>query len=663
MYVAGASEPVFPRELERMIFEMAFDPKAPDSNWRLVSVAKRVHTWLRPLIYSTFCLCVTSHSKAFPNIQTRPDFIDIVEICSFARHLVVDLKYMTTQSAVSDILDKCPNLTSLSCGDDILVHLIWPSVSKLTKLQQLALGDINHFSSAQLLSAPFSSRLTHLELLDLKCKNDSNSNRKLEFLTSLTNLTHFALHISDSNDGYPELDYKHLGRVLLECPNIRVFILCSAFEDIPEDARDLHATECRMVLINVSLCNMYYWAREKEGGHDTWAYAEQVVLLRNAGHFILNDEVRFTEEELIAGDFIGREFPWDEHLTEEGMELATLQLFKSAPSELERMYVTTVSKPVLPRELERMIFEMAFNNEALQTNWNLVLVAKRVRTWLRPLIYATFILSTNRKVFPNMHTGTCPAFINTEEIYHFAHHLIANNSSTITPDALSELLDKCPNLTNLACWGDIIPQLIWPSLSKLTHLQRLSLANVDHLSFTQLVSAAFSSRLTHLELMRPEKDCQPEFLTSLSSLTHFAIYFPWVGPEIDYERLGAVIAACPSVRVFVLCSSYEDIAAGAQDLYAAERRMVLVDKSLSDLDHWLCGARGGNDSWAYAEQVVMMRKAGYFTPEKADPGSERIPYNNISYIGDFIRLGFPWRDLLTDEGMVWLKSSILKELL
>ncbi|PPQ75113.1 hypothetical protein CVT24_010068 [Panaeolus cyanescens] len=229
------------------------------------------------------------------------------------------------------------------------------------------------------------------------------------------------------------------------------------------------------------------------------------------------------------------------------------------------------SEPVLPPELERIIFEMAFDTEAPDTNWKLVLVAKRVRTWLRPLIYSTFIMSINRKVFPNMHT--CPSFIITEEIYHFARHLIADNSSIIPHDALSELLDKCPNLTNVACWGDIIPQLIWPSLSKLTHLRQLSLTSVDDpdLSPAQFLSAPFSAHLTHLELVNPGEDLEYnwdlEFLSSLPSLTHLAIYFSSAGDEFDYKRLGTVLLACPKIRVFILCSPEDNILGDAQDLY------------------------------------------------------------------------------------------------
>ncbi|PPR03244.1 hypothetical protein CVT24_012725 [Panaeolus cyanescens] len=240
--------------------------------------------------------------------------------------------------------------------------------------------------------------------------------------------------------------------------------------------------------------------------------------------------------------------------------------------------------------------------------------------------------------FPNGNVGThitltCPPSINLKDICHLTQHLIVDNSSIITHTVLSELLDTCPNLTNLACWGDIIPHLVWPSISKLTHLRRLSLANTeqhpgdsDFLS-AHLLSAPFSSHLTHLELelVNPSEDshshsaCQwdPSFLISLPSLTHLTIYFSYANPAFDYKRLGNVLAQCPNLRVFILCSPAQDpdTPEDVYDLYATEHRMVLVDNSLCDFTHWVRCARGGNgsDAWAYAEQVVMMRKGSWFS--------------------------------------------------
>ncbi|PPR02791.1 hypothetical protein CVT24_002223 [Panaeolus cyanescens] len=307
------------------------------------------------------------------------------------------------------------------------------------------------------------------------------------------------------------------------------------------------------------------------------------------------------------------------------------------------MDIDLASNPVLPPELERIIFEMAFDTNEPHANSRLVLVAKRVRSWIRPLIYSTFILM-HSKPFPNMEK--CPDFIDIEEICQFAHNLVIGLQLYLSSTAAAPP-------TRRSCWGKIVARRVWPSLSKLSKLRRLS-ADIRHLPSKQFLSATFCPHLTHLEIRQPSEDWEPEDLISLTILTHFAIRISTRdSPDrLDYKRLGAVVRACLSLRVFVLYNPFEGIPSDAEDLYAAEYRMVLIDISLFSLGHWKRGEKGDNDNWAYAEQVVLMRRAEYF-----------IDISEDARVTDSIYPGFSWDERLTEEGMEWVKSSILSELL
>ncbi|PPQ75651.1 hypothetical protein CVT24_010594 [Panaeolus cyanescens] len=309
------------------------------------------------------------------------------------------------------------------------------------------------------------------------------------------------------------------------------------------------------------------------------------------------------------------------------------------------------SDPLLPPEIERMIFEIAFDIQSPQDNWKLVSVAKRVRTWLRPLIYSTFIQFVNAKAFPNM--KTYPGFIDLKEICQFALNHLVDLSNLTTHDAVSDLLEKCPNLTNLACWGHIDAHHLWPSLSKLSKLRRLS-AKVEHISSTQFLSATFSSRLTHLEMLEPTNDWKFESLISLTSLTHLAIFYPSF--TLDYKRLGTILQACHGIHVFVLTTQHGDLGEAGKDLYVADCRMVVLDDSLSEMKHWIYDVNGHNDSWEYAEQVVLMRRVRWIQ-------LDILCHRNITAF-QYVKtiLGTPWDDYLTEEGMKWIQNSILSEL-
>ncbi|KAF8652778.1 hypothetical protein AX16_004170 [Volvariella volvacea WC 439] len=117
-----------------------------------------------------------------------------------------------------------------------------------------------------------------------------------------------------------------------------------------------------------------------------------------------------------------------------------------------------VIEPRLPRELERIIFEMAAHIDRHKELRVLRLVARRVRSWLEPLLYEIVILQgallyQDTKSFFYHHR---PSYPSGSDRRHVKYLLVYGISKTPAEPDWKELLPDCHNLQDLALWCHLI---------------------------------------------------------------------------------------------------------------------------------------------------------------------------------------------------------------
>ncbi|KAF9050422.1 hypothetical protein BJ165DRAFT_1458125 [Panaeolus papilionaceus] len=309
-----------------------------------------------------------------------------------------------------------------------------------------------------------------------------------------------------------------------------------------------------------------------------------------------------------------------------------------------------MDEPRLPPELEQVIFEMAFNPDNLASNTNMTLVARRVREWVRPMIYSIFVLGGD---FSN-NVYTFPDFTNYDglvagELGKFAKHLHIGASwkrNRSVEESIHRLIRQCPDVENLACWYPVSDHSVTlaPIFGDSSKLRQLSIDCSGHAAVIEKDLQRFkdtwinlnSRYLTHLDLMECPSNWAFQVLTTYSKLTHFTAYCPegWTKHTIRH-----ILECCPALQVFLLlftraernsCGNPEDL------------RVVLVDDALLSSEDWLEGAKGRVNSWTFAERIVHARKSKYFI--------EGTDFWNV------VSEPFDWDAHLTPDGKKWYSS-------
>ncbi|TFK63821.1 hypothetical protein BDN72DRAFT_902095 [Pluteus cervinus] len=140
-----------------------------------------------------------------------------------------------------------------------------------------------------------------------------------------------------------------------------------------------------------------------------------------------------------------------------------------------------MSDPLLPPELERLIFIHAFHRRVKEPT-NLFLVSKRVREWLLPVAFEVVIVE-RRRYFP-VRFSSYNQFV--EYGPHIRHFMLLVKS-WFGGVSLDRCLGLCPNITNLSLMW-ISPNLQLETLRNFSKLTHLSL-EASHL--LNLVSSTF----------------------------------------------------------------------------------------------------------------------------------------------------------------------------
>ncbi|PPR08043.1 hypothetical protein CVT24_010842 [Panaeolus cyanescens] len=294
-----------------------------------------------------------------------------------------------------------------------------------------------------------------------------------------------------------------------------------------------------------------------------------------------------------------------------------------------------VLKPILPPELERVIFEMSIEDivdhlPPTQCALNLQLTAKRVRSWIRPLFYRVFKGANSPAIFPDFEKHKD---LKIEEIGPFIKYLLYDVYE-FSQSRLLHTLRHCPNIEDLAIWCDTYQMSqLYPAISSFKHVKRLY-AGLGGLTVEQVQEAPIFQNLTHLDLLGlPPNNLLQEF----KNLTHFGTNTSTEEPDLaDADAVQEhpssqkvrtaldMVLTLPLLQVVKVYWSNPRANQGPVDF--KDIRIVYLSGTLFQYTEaewdWTMRANGKMDSWGFVSRIVYARKNNYmeYVPKRVyDP--------------------------------------------
>ncbi|KAJ6564386.1 hypothetical protein B0H19DRAFT_1374738 [Mycena capillaripes] len=272
------------------------------------------------------------------------------------------------------------------------------------------------------------------------------------------------------------------------------------------------------------------------------------------------------------------------------------------------------SLTVLPEDLKREIFEIYAHSRPVFIP-TLMLVARRVKIWVEPLLYRTIVLGTCENRLddqPIPRWETLVSILESKPASFF--RTATRNLFWFANEHEKRLVMQCRGIENLWMGGlrtDVAQ--MFPLVEDLP-LQRLY-CNLAYLfgSERQIdFTHRLFSRIKHLELFDP---CFKRFaptiwcnLALIPHLTHLAVH-----RSTTITVWLTLLRACHSLRIFVVLVLYHARASidGHQDKaqLVNDPRFVTLYCAESTQD-WQMGARTGLDYWSRAEDLVAKRRSG-----------------------------------------------------
>ncbi|KAJ7060147.1 hypothetical protein C8F01DRAFT_1294614 [Mycena amicta] len=278
-----------------------------------------------------------------------------------------------------------------------------------------------------------------------------------------------------------------------------------------------------------------------------------------------------------------------------------------------------MAEPVLPPELERIIFELAAWNDK-STMRSLISVARRVRIWIQPLIHRVYIASNSASL------SRLQTLVDEKPTLAEKHVLfVVLALRDFQRETIQRILSTCTNIIDLALWiPHTYPELLadMQPLTSLTHLsvdllQLLGGEESDDsedsmLPWTPARLLAPLNSVTHLDITSSGSQKLVDLLRSeaLPALTHLGL-----GVRAYIAEFVTDILSIPE-RNDTLCV----IVLSLDVIHNEEGAVSTVEGEIDDprfcvvfcenfLDDWKTGSWGGHDFWARAEERVAERAA------------------------------------------------------
>ncbi|TFK67171.1 hypothetical protein BDN72DRAFT_961223 [Pluteus cervinus] len=296
--------------------------------------------------------------------------------------------------------------------------------------------------------------------------------------------------------------------------------------------------------------------------------------------------------------------------------------------------------PTIPLELEREILVSALERD-LSNGVDLLLVARRVAEWLKPVFYETVIIHQYRRWPPQL----ANASFKSEETHdleafkgygYHVHNLLL--SDVHDSKSVLAILQMCPNLRNLAFlpandhWTDktsILNALIKAPIRKLSiDLTKFEPFDLPSSSPSGLELKDFFSKITHLDIFVAFKSfAEIGAIVHFTSLSHLALV-DGVSPQL----IGEILRNCPNLLVLVsVAPSIVKTRLRNLGVVPDLRQDTTLDKELKDkvvaiwcarVSDWEKGVKGKDDIWALAEMTVNERKNGLTKSPRDNPDSD-----------------------------------------
>ncbi|KAJ7179077.1 hypothetical protein C8R46DRAFT_623581 [Mycena filopes] len=259
--------------------------------------------------------------------------------------------------------------------------------------------------------------------------------------------------------------------------------------------------------------------------------------------------------------------------------------------------------PDLPVELEREIFELAYNLD-YRDRLSLCLVAHRVQQWIDVLFYKmvtfregpdspkadNFLRLVNSNLKP-------PGFFAAVKILCLTYSNGASNAC--------DILAACSQVERLACWVDFGGHRAFPRVLSRLPLRRLSI-ELRHFFRIPLASPCISE-LTHLELVawQDYDAASLSALAHLPSLTHVALNSGLGTVEEEVEHVAVVCSGCLHLQVLILIVNSLSVIRTV----ACDPRIVLQERLDNLVGDWEAPHFGLPDMWDRADAIAKEQRA------------------------------------------------------
>ncbi|KAJ7620411.1 hypothetical protein FB45DRAFT_1094550 [Roridomyces roridus] len=310
----AAVDPLFPPDLERVIFELAAS-SSPFSIHKLMLVAWRVKEWIEPLRYHVAVASSTDGGHYSTRGYPQADISQLLLTSPSHLHRTVRHLCLANPHAKDtlSLLSNCPNVQSIWGSGPELKQLLTIQPRRLTRL---------HLDLERLFRPPtppdFTHRLfshiTHLEIFDRP--------RTLDWtvwsgLASLPHLTHLAFNSEQFIYIFPDL--------LHACRALRVLALVVTGKRVESPVPPVLLEDVRFVWM---ICAEYVkdWHAGAFIGRDFWTRAEEFIHMRRTGEV---DRLQYRIEQ-------------DETCRVETIEIVSLLLECGADATLVGVYFSSV---------------------------------------------------------------------------------------------------------------------------------------------------------------------------------------------------------------------------------------------------------------------------------------------------------------------------------
>ncbi|KAJ7184919.1 hypothetical protein C8R46DRAFT_1065462 [Mycena filopes] len=266
--------------------------------------------------------------------------------------------------------------------------------------------------------------------------------------------------------------------------------------------------------------------------------------------------------------------------------------------------------PMLPPELERVVFEIAASN--LGDIPNMMLVAWRVREWVEPYL---FLVVSNTTLESEMFTTPFNVYtipISQKPVVFWSKSVksVFLDTDDTTEAIITRLLTACKGITRL--FSHLSLDKHRDQLAALHDLRRLhfDLALLFLDDVMDLAHPLFRN-ITHLELLTlPSPTTTPAVFAGLAlvpKLAHLAF-----NEAAHSNEMLPFLASLTHLHSLVLLhpeSLREEEAGHVSPALAADDRFVLIGQTDYSAD-WFRGANGGEDFWHVADAFIKARRAG-----------------------------------------------------